>query len=87
MAKSKSNTSQVSFSISPVLYKGFASFAAARQVSIDTLFRHVLKEFAEVSFPDPIADAQFDVLLAKIEAQQSVTDLPSLSAGDKQLLN
>jgi hypothetical protein len=56
-------------------------YAFAKQVSLTTLFRYALKEFAEITFPDPVADAEFDAMEAKFQAQQSIADLPKLSGG------
>jgi hypothetical protein len=77
----KAQKERVSFTIPAELYDEFALFAAAKQVPLSTVFRHALKEFAEISFPDPALDAEFDAMEAKLQAQQSIADLPELSAG------
>jgi hypothetical protein len=48
-----------------------------------------LSEFAEVSLsedPDPVADAEYETLLAKAEAELSASDLPELNT-KTELLN
>jgi hypothetical protein len=77
----KAQKERVSFTIPAELYDEFALFAAAKQVPLSTVFRHALKEFAEITFPDPVADAEFDLLFAKTQAEQSIADLPELGTG------
>jgi hypothetical protein len=62
-------------------------YAGAKRVSLSSLFRQALQDFAEVSLPDPIADAEFEAMWAKAQAQQSIADLPELGGDGGQLVN
>jgi hypothetical protein len=77
----KAQKERVSFTIPAELYDEFTLYAFTKQVSLSTVFRHALKEFAEITFPDPVADAEFDLLFAKTQAEQSIAGLPKPSAG------
>jgi hypothetical protein len=75
---------RVSFTISADLYDAFAEYATAKEVSMANLFRAALRDFAEVAFPNSVADAKFAAVVADA---QSIDELPKLPKGNSEWMN
>jgi hypothetical protein len=75
---------RVSFTIDAELFDQFVAYAETNNLSMSEAYREALQEYAYIRMPSAEAEAEFEVILAKVEAKRtsegSIASLPACLA-------